>query len=135
MKKRKDGRYMLRVYLGLDENKRKKFKTIYGKSKAEVKQKESEIRIKFNKGIDVTADQDTFGNWVKRWLTVKKDLLTESQYNTYKSYLKHFEVLEDYKLCKLSVADFQEIINELFRHNPNTGKPTAKKSQIGRAHV
>lgn len=128
MKKRKDGRYMLRVYLGLDENKRKMFKTIYGKSKAEVKQKESEIRMKFNKGIDVTADQDTFGSWVKRWLAVKKDLLTESQYNTYKSYLKHFEILEDYKLCKLSVADFQEIINELFRHNPNTGKPTAKKS-------
>ena len=128
MKKRKDGRYMARVYIGLDENKRKKFKTIYGKTKAEVKQKESEIRLKFNKGIDVTADQDTYGSWVRRWLAVKKDLLTENQLNSYKSYLKHFAILEDYKLCKLTVADFQKIINELFKYNPNTGKPTAKKS-------
>lgn len=128
MKKRKDGRYMARVYLGLDENNRKKFKTVYGKTKSEVKQKESEIRLKFNKGIDVTAEHDTFGDWVNRWLTVKKDLLTDSQYNTYRSYLKHFCILEKYELCQLTVADFQEIINELSKYNPNTGKPTAKKS-------
>lgn len=128
MKKRKDGRYMARVYLGLDENNVKKFKTVYGKTKSEVKQKESEIRLKFNKGVDVTADQDTYGSWVNRWLTVKKDLLTENQYNCYKSNLKHFSILEECKLCKLTVADFQEIINKLAKYNPNTGKPTAKKS-------
>lgn len=128
MKKRKDGRYMTRIYLGLDENKRKRFKTVYAKTKTELKQKESEIRLKFNKGIDVTADQDTFGIWKDRWLAVKKDLITENQYNTYCSYLKHFSDIYDCKLCKLTVADFQEIINDLYKYNPNTGKATSKKS-------
>ncbi len=128
MKRRKDGRYFARIYLGLDENNRKQFKYIYGKTKAEVKSKEAEIRLKTNKGIDITAEQDTFGCWRERWLKVKKDILTENQYNSYRTYLKHYDTLNNRKLCKLTVADFQEIINELSKCNPTTGKPTAKKS-------
>ena len=43
MKKRADGRYMMNVYLGLDEKGKQKYKSVYGKTQKEVKQKAEEM--------------------------------------------------------------------------------------------
>ena len=58
-KKRSDGRYQTRVYLGVDENNKKVFKYIYAKSIAELKQKETELRGQKEKGIDITSANDS----------------------------------------------------------------------------
>lgn len=62
----------------------------------------------------------------KRWLTVQRSLQTPQQYKTLERYLKHFTELEPYKINKLTIADFQEIVFDLAAKNPTTGKPTAK---------
>lgn len=62
----------------------------------------------------------------KRWLTVQRSLQTPQQYKTLERYLKHFAELEPYKINKLTIADFQEIVFDLAAKNPTTGKPTAK---------
>ena len=36
LKKRKDGLYQMQVYIGLDENKKRVVKTVYGKTQKEV---------------------------------------------------------------------------------------------------
>ena len=43
MKKRKDGRYQTSVYLGTDDEGRKKYRCICGKTQAEVKRKAAEL--------------------------------------------------------------------------------------------
>lgn len=128
MKKQANGQYRKRIYIGTDENGKKKYKSVFGKTKKEVEKKVSEIKIKYSKGIDIDLDKDTFGKWIERWKISKKDILTENQYNNYCAYLNHFEPLFNIKMTKLQTVDFQLIINNLSKKNPTTGKPTSKKS-------
>lgn len=127
LKKRKDGRYQKNVYIGVDENGKKKYKSVFGKTQAEVNQKAADLKVKLGKGLDVTID-DSFGEWKRKWLIFQTPLQTPSQLKTYERYLKHFDALDTVQLSKLQIADFQQIINNLSVKNPNTHKPTAKKS-------
>ena len=127
MKKRKDGRYQKNIYIGRDENGKRKYKSVCGTSRKEVETLAAELKQKLGKGIDISSD-DTYGCWKKRWLTVQRSLQTPQQYKTLERYLKHFTELEPYKINKLTIADFQEIVFDLAAKNPTTGKPTAKKS-------
>lgn len=128
MKKRADGRYQKNVYIGIGENGKKKYKSVFGKTQKEVNQKVAELKIKLNKGIDVSSENDTFGDWINRWKTYKKELVSENQYYNYNTYLKHFGCLFDIKISKLQVSDFQLIINQLAKKNPTTNNPTSKKT-------
>lgn len=128
MRKQKDGRYRVRVYLGTDENGKKQYKSVYGSTIAELKSKEAEVRQKVAKGYVVTSELVTWKDWKEAWIDYKSNLVTEQQMNTYKSYLKHFDTLDNYELLKLNIRDFQMIIDKLAVKNPNTHKPTARKS-------
>lgn len=128
MKKRKDGRYQMNVYVGLEKNGKKVYKTIYGRTQAEVKSKASAIKLKIGKGIDVLNENMPFSELCERWLQYKKPLLKEKQYNSYKTNLKPFDVLGDTSVSKLVKSDFQTIINEYAALNPRTHKPTSKKT-------
>lgn len=128
MKKRKDGRYQMNVYVGLDKDGKKVYKTIYGKTQAEVKRKASAIKLKIGKGIDVLNENMPFSELCERWLQYKKPLLKEKQYNSYKTNLKPFDILGDTSVSKLVKSDFQTIINEYAALNPKTHKPTSKKT-------
>ena len=46
----KDGRYEAKIYLGLNEERKKKYLTVYGNTIAELEAKEREIRLKIQKG-------------------------------------------------------------------------------------
>ena len=48
-KKRADGRYCAQIYLGRDENGKRQYKSVYGKSPAELKEKESSVRLQAGK--------------------------------------------------------------------------------------
>ena len=124
LKKRKDGRYQKNVYIGVDENGKKKYKSVFGKTQAEVNQKAADLKVKLGKGLDVTID-DSFGEWKRKWLIFQTPLQTPSQLKTYERYLKHFDALDTVQLSKLQIAVFQQIINNLCVKNSNTHKPTA----------
>ena len=127
MKKRADGRYQVRVFLGIVDGK-KTYKSVFGKTQKEVNKKAEELKIKLNKGINIITDNDSFGQWVERWMIYKKDLLSENQHDFYKRKLKYFAELNDKKLNKIEITDLQAIINRLAKRNPITGKPTARKT-------
>ena len=63
VKKRKDGRYCCQIYLGRDENGKRKYKSVYAKSPAELKEKETEIRLQLGQGLDILSQRDSFGRW------------------------------------------------------------------------
>lgn len=118
----------MNVYVGLEKNGKKVYKTIYGRTQAEVKSKASAIKLKIGKGIDVLNENMPFSELCERWLQYKKPLLKEKQYNSYKTNLKPFDVLGDTSVSKLVKSDFQTIINEYAALNPRTHKPTSKKT-------
>lgn len=125
MKKRADGRYQKNVYIGI-ENGKKKYKSVFGKTQKEVNEKAAKLKIKMNKGIDLSRENDSFGFWADKWLSYKKTTIGESRYKNYCVNVKHFSHLRPIKISKLNVSDFQSVINKFAVKNPTTCKPTAK---------
>ena len=62
-KKRADGRYCSQIYIGRDEQGRKQYKTVYAKSPALLKEKETEVRRLLGVGLDVLSQRDSFRQW------------------------------------------------------------------------
>lgn len=125
--KRSDGRIAVQVYLGRVDGKRK-YKTVYGSTQKEADQKAEELKVKINKGIDIAKETDTFTQWADRWFSIKKSDIGNSQTNAYKSYLKHLKsAIGNLQLKDINVYDIQQLITDLYKGNPNTGKPTSKK--------
>lgn len=127
MKQRSDGRYQMQVYLGEVDGKRK-YKTVYGKTQKEVKEKANEVKSQKSKGIDILAQKTTFGEIAEKWLEIKRIEISKHNYETYYGYLKHFKPVWDIEISKICTADLQSIITSLSEYNPNTKKPTSKSS-------
>lgn len=128
--KRSDGRIAVQIYLGKDENGKRKYKTVYGATQKEANRKADEIRAMLGKGLDVTAQNDTFSVWCGRWLQGKKSEVSASHYGNLISTAKHLDGLGNRPLSEIRLFDISDIINDLAAYNPRTGKPSSKKLLI-----
>lgn len=128
--KREDGRIAVQVYLGKIDG-RRKYKTVYGKTQKEAEEKALQTKLSMRKGIDITAERDTFGQWAERFQAAKKaDGLSVSQMTSYKNYCNVLSPLDDMPISKVRVGDVQDIVNDLAENNSHTGRPTGKKTLI-----
>lgn len=128
--KREDGRIAVQVYLGKVDGKRR-YKTVYGQTQKEADEKALQVKLALKKGINVTAERDTFGQWASRFQTAKEaDGLSASQTNSYKNYCNTLALLNDIPISKIRTGDIQDIVNSLAEINPHTGRPTGKKTLI-----
>lgn len=128
-KKRSDGRIAVQVYLGKDENGKRKYKTVYGKTQKEANQKADEIRSAIGKGLDVTKDNDSYAEWVELFLSSQKLQLTESEYELKKTRAHYFsEFFGDTPLKSITVYSVESALNYLAKYNPTTCKPSATKT-------
>lgn len=128
--RRKDNRIPVQVYLGKVDGKRQ-YKTVYGCTQKEADEKALQIKLALKKGLDVTAERDTFGQWAERFRASKAaDGLSTSQMNSYKNYCSILSPLDSLPVAKIRTGDIQDIINDLAESNPHTGRPTGKKTLI-----
>ncbi len=126
---RADGRYELKIYLGLDEQKRRKYKTIYGRTPSEVEAKEREIRAKLQKGIDIMSLDDSFTSWVARLCEVKRVELTDAEMKTFEFRCEYFSgEIGFLPLRDVSQVNLQPLVNKLYAENPSTGKPSSRRT-------
>lgn len=134
--KRADGRYAVQIYIGKDESGKRRYKTVYGETQKEANQKAAELKAQLGRGIDVTADRDTFEEWATLLLTSKKRKLSAAQYEINNYRLKYF-VERFGKMPLKSVKPFlvDDALDELAERNPATGKPTAKKTLQSYAQI
>ncbi len=127
--KRKDGRYQTKIYLGLDESNKKKYKYLYASSEKELRRLESELLSKLNKGIDIVTADDSYRQWLDRLKAVKETELTESEYDTFVARASYFsKKFGNTPLNEIGQQAVQPIINEIFKCNPTTHKPSAKRT-------
>ena len=124
---RSDGLYRRQVYLGKKDGKAV-YKSVYGQTQAEVEEKAIQIKLAHRKGIDVTADRDSFEKWAQRWLKTKKGNVSAGRYQVYSYCLDKLSPLNSMPLSKIRTIDLQDIINDLAACNPHTGRPSAKKT-------
>ena len=70
VKKRPDGRYMMQIYLGMVDGKRK-YKSVYGATPKEVEAKAEEVRVMMGNGLDIAAQRDKFSQWADDLYRIK----------------------------------------------------------------
>ena len=126
---RKDGLFSSQIYIGMGEDGKRKYKTVYGKTYKEAQTKANTIKTSMHKGLDIAAERDTFYTWSQRWLKVKSSEISAGRLVVYNSHVKHLtQHLELIPMAKIRPADIQEIITDLSTVNPNTGRPMARKT-------
>lgn len=103
---RKDGRLQSKVHIGNG-----KYKYVYAANNKELERKVQEVRLKLGKGVDVSAERDTFEEWAERWLRLKKPEISVKRYNAYKYAVGRFESLYDMPISKIRAIDIQDIIS------------------------
>lgn len=111
-KKRADGRYRAQIYLGRDENGKKQYKSVYAKSPAELKEKETAIRMQLSRGLDLLAQRDNFAIWADDWLRVKEtEGITERQMDNYRHAVKVWkEKLDGYEIGDIRADDIERVL-------------------------
>lgn len=125
---RSDGRIAVQVYIGRNDDGKRKYKTVYGATQKEADEKARQVKIAMGKGIDVSADRDTFGYWADQWADVKSTEVSSGMMIAYRSAIKHLAPLRNIPICKVRTADIQPIISKLAQLNPTTGKPSSKRT-------
>ncbi|MGP1544147.1 MAG: tyrosine-type recombinase/integrase [Candidatus Fimenecus sp.] len=118
--KRKDGRYLINVYVGSVDGKAK-YKSVYGKTPVEVRNKAALIRVEYNKGIDIlSGDNSTFNFWADMWLKKMEPLSTYEWFKVLSVRTEFWKkALNNLPINKISTIDCENILNNLKRHNPN----------------
>ena len=125
---RADGRYMVKVYIGVKDNK-KQYKYVYGKTQKEADIKAEELKVSLRKGIDVSSSNDSFKTWVEYWLVSKKQEVSEERYDALVTRSKLWvSALKNAQINQIKPFELQSILFSIAAKNPYTGKPMAKKT-------
>ncbi len=125
-KKRPDGRLKSAVYLGQSEGKAQ-YKYVYADNNRDLERKVQEIKTKLGKGLDLTAERDSFEYWSKKWLKIKQSELCPNRAKTAKIRCENLAPLNNMEISKIRAADIQDLILDLATEtNERTGKPYSK---------
>lgn len=114
-KKRADGRYCAQIYLGLDETGKKRYKSVYGKSPSELKEKEAAVRLQLGRGLDVLSQRDSFTQWADDWFRLKNAAdITDRQKENYRHTVEVWkEELRGYEIGQVRADDVERVLVDL----------------------
>lgn len=149
-KKRADGRVQASIYLGRDENGKRKYKTVYGATQKEVDQKANEIRLQLARGVDL-LQPDTLGEWAAAWLAHRQMTATANGFNDSRAKINRLlcycpaldvfldepsgQTLSAVPIAKIKPLVIDRVIDRLAACNPHTGKPSGVKTICDYRHT
>ena len=126
-KARADGRFQGKIRTGTVDGK-PQYKYVYAKSDKELKDKLAVLRVDIGKGVDLTQPM-SLSFWIDRWLKRAEQTQTEEWYATCEARAQHWrEALGSYSIDQITTADIEDVLLDLARRNPVTGKPSSKKT-------
>ena len=119
---RADGRVQSRVYISTGTDGKKKYKYVYADTNAELQRKIIDAKTKLGKGIDLMAENDTFGYWRRNWLKIKKTEASAKWYESCEIYAGKLADLENVKVSKLRAMDLQSLLIDMSLEKNQSGK-------------
>lgn len=129
-KKQPDGRYRTRIYLGEVDGKRK-YKSVYATTVAELERKAEELRYAMHKGGDIFSGDLPFSTWAERYLRLKEGKVSYTYLSGIRSRVGYWcAAVGSIPISRITRSDLQVHLDELSRRSPGTGKPSAKKTLI-----
>lgn len=113
-KKRSDGRYSRQIYLGKDEDGKRRYKTIYADTDREAQRLADEYRTAIAKGMDPAQSKITLGKLYDNLIAVKRAKgIGKKSLDRYEDNRDSWGVLKELPAGELRTADFQEVLNRL----------------------
>lgn len=114
--KRKDGRYEGRYFLGIDEKGKRKYKSVYAKTKKEVKSRLAEVEKQMRGQNEKSALNLPFEQAALRWLETKS-AYRATTLSTYKDIVKSYLIpnFKEYTISQIDLEAKQSYINEMER--------------------
>lgn len=132
---RADGRYMVKVYIGVKDGK-KQYKYVYGKTQKEADIKAEELKVSLRKGMDISSSNDSFKTWAEYWLASKRHEVSEDRYSSLVSRTKVWiDALCNAQISQIKPFELQTILFSISAKNPYTDKPMAKKTIRGYVQI
>ena len=135
---RENGRFCTRIYLGTDECGKRKYKKLKAATEKELDRRVFEFKKALDAGLDVNSASDTLAEWIGRYIEHLENEaecgnFRESEVKTAKARLGYFSAYRGGLLVKTKLRDvlpshIQTAVTELYRANPSTGKPSAKRT-------
>ena len=126
--KRTDGRYRVKVYIGLKDGK-KAYKYVYGQTQKEADRKAEELKVLMRKGVDISATNDSFKTWAEHWLMLKKGEVSKDRYDSLSTRAGVWiDALDRAPINQIKPFELQTALYSIAAKNPNTGKPMSKKT-------
>ncbi len=130
-KKRPDGRYQTKVYLGTDGNGKAQYKYVYAATVSELERKAEEIRYPLHRGTNVMSGDLPFNTWADRFLFIKKGKVTDKRYKDLQAQVTYWKkLIGNVPLSKLVCSDLQMHLDVLGKQNTNTKKPSSRKTLV-----
>lgn len=121
---RADGRIPAKVSLGNG-----KYKYVYAYTEKELEQKILDLKVKLGKGIDVTAERDTFGYWRDKWLRIKKTEVSAKYHESCEIASRKLDDIAMQSVTKLRSMDLQDILLDLSTQiSPATGRSYSQRT-------
>lgn len=126
-KARADGRYQGQILIGVIDGKRK-YKYVYGKSQKEVNDKLAVLRVELGQGADLTQPM-SLAFWADRWLARTEQMQTPEWYDLCETRAEYWkQQLGKVSIDQITTADLEDVLLQLAKKNPKTGKPSSRKT-------
>ena len=126
-KARADGRHQGKILVGVIDGK-PKYKYVYAKSDKELRDKLAVLRVELGKGADLTQPT-SLSFWIDRFLARTEQTQTEEWHATCEARAEFWRAaLGKYDITKITTADLEDVLLDLARKNPKTGKPSSRKT-------
>jgi len=121
-KKRADGRYLYRIYLGKDETGKNKYKSFYGSTEKEAKEAASAFRNALHAGLDPAQSKATLATLYDNLIAAKTAKgIGQKSLDRYEDNKNHWGSLLSQPASELRTSDFQKVLNTLAEWHD--GKP------------
>lgn len=128
--KRKDGKWMAKLKLGMQDNGKPKYKYLYADTQKEVLEKLNDLKMSLNMGVDVMKGNITVEQWLKVWMEKYKQNLKPttktSYYNNIRLHINPF--IGGVRLNDLKTGQIQYMLNQAYNSKINRTKTKNRKS-------
>ncbi len=121
IRQRKDGTWEARYTIGVKENGKPNRKSVYAKTRKEVKDKLNAILLSLKNGTYTNSNNVLFIDWLSKWLeTYAKPNIKLATYTSYETYIRGH--LKPYFLNTKLQAVSAEMLQKFFNYKQNNGR-------------
>lgn len=130
LRKRPDGLWECTIMTGFQKNGKRQYKSFYGKTQRETKNKVKEYRDLEKAGLNMNV-APTFGEWAQKWYDGYAGQVSPTTYESYRYTLRLLkEVFGEKLLRQIKVSDVEEFLKDMTKDGTRFSQATKCRGML-----